>query len=224
MPNLPHRDEDVGGKMSWQNGSDIGVQFLLVGRDGIRMEVARVPLRVVAEYDYELVHVPATESSRFPWVQAASPPPPRVDGCPWYEAFSPGRNVPQWLQSSPSAADPYDGLAKLTRPSTESIVLDQQVVLDAQRERQVEFVRATPGDALGFPASGYPLPTEPVEVDFYAMCELAWSCQLQPGAWVAISFDRFEPVALSTAFLVKVADAWLFEPPAHARPKVPAAG
>ena len=179
--------------MSWQNGSDIGVQVLLVARDGIRMEVARVPLQVVDESDYSLVPVAATESSsRHHWVQAASPPPPRVDGSPWYDAFCPGHDLPQWLQSPPSTS-PYDGLAKLTRPSAESIVLDQQVVLGVQRGRQVTFVRPAPGHAMGFPASGYPLPTEPVEVDAYAQCELAWNRPLQPGAWVALSFDRFDP-------------------------------
>jgi hypothetical protein len=195
--------------MSWQNGSDIGVQVLLVARDGIRLEVTRVPLRVVSEGDYTLQPAEATEASRRPWIQAASPPPPRVDGCPWFEPFRPGRRLPEWLQ--PAKGDgPYDGIPKLARPSAEAIVLDQQLQLGVQRGRKIEFTRAEPGDPLGFPANGYPLPDEPLEADAYALCELAWRHPLQPGAWVALSFDRFDPNGLSTAFLVKVTDAWMF--------------
>jgi hypothetical protein len=93
-----------------------------------------------------------------------------------------------------------------------------------QRGREVTFTRPDPGHALGFPASGYPLPDGPVEADAYALFELAWRQPLQPGAWVALSFDRFDPNALSTAFLVKVTDAWLFEDRGTTYPEVLAAG
>ena len=212
--------------MSYQNGSDIGVQVLLVARDGIRLEVVRVPWQVVDEGEYTLAPSEATEASRRRWIQAASPPPPRVDGCPWYEPFLPGRQLPDWLQpaKADSPYDPYDGLPKLARPPAEAIVLDQQVELDVQRGREVTFTRPDPGHALGFPASGYPLPDGPVEADAYALFELAWRQPLQPGAWVALSFDRFDPNALSTAFLVKVTDAWLFEDREATYPKALAAG
>ena len=194
--------------MSYQNGSDIGVQVLLAARDGIRLEVVRVPLRVLDE-GYALEPVETTEASRRQWIQAASPPPPRVDGCPWFEPFRPGRQLPDWLQ--PAAGEsPYDGLPKLARPPAEALVLDQQIEREKQRGRKIEFTRAEPGDPLGFPANGYPLPGEPVEADGYALCELAWRHPLQPGAWVALSFDRFDPNGLSTAFLVKVTDDWMF--------------
>ena len=209
--------------MSYQSGSDIGVQVLLAARDGIRLEVVRVPLRVVNE-GYTLEPEEFTEASRRQWIQAASPPPPRVDGCPWFEPFRPGRQLPDWLQ--PAAGDsPYDGLPKLARPPAEAIVLDQQIELEKQRGRKIEFTRAEPGDPLGFPANGYPLPTEPVEADAWALFELAWRHHLQPGAWVALSFDRFDPNGLSTAFLVKVTDDWLFEDRDEATyPKALAAG
>jgi hypothetical protein len=209
--------------MSYQNGSDIGVQVLLVARDGIRLEVVRVPLQVMDEGEYALVPVEATEASRRRWIQAASPPPPRVDGCPWYEAYRTDRKLPEWLRPA-KGATPYDGLPKLARPPAEALVLDQQVELGAQRGRTIEFTRSDPGDALGFPANGYPLPDEPVEADAYALCELAWRHRLQPGAWVALSFDRFDPDGLSTAFLVKVTDAWLFEDRETGYPKAFAAG
>jgi hypothetical protein len=41
---------------------------------------------------------------------------------------------------------------------------------------------------------------------------------------VALSFDRFDPDALSTAFLMRVTDDWLFEPPQQPGPKAYAAG
>jgi hypothetical protein len=210
--------------MSWQNGSDIGVQIDVAARDGIRLEIARLPMRVVDEGDYRLVEVEVTEASRWRWIQAASPPPPRVDGCPWYGAFGPAdRTLPEWLQA-PRAASPYDGLAKLARPSAETIVLDQQVELFDDRERKLEFARPAPGEPRGFPANEYPLPVGPVEATAYVQCQLAWRHPLQAGAWVALSFDRFDPNALSTAFLVKVSDAWLFGGPEAAFPKGAAAG
>jgi hypothetical protein len=209
--------------MSYQNGSDIGVQVLNVARDGIRLEVVRVPLRVEDEGEYTLVPAEATEASRRPWIQAASPPPPRVDGCPWYEPFRPGRQLPDWLQ--PATGDsPYDGLPKLARPPAEAIVLDQQVELGEERGRMIEFTRAEPGDALGFPANGYPLPDGPVEADAYAQLTLAWRHRLQPGAWVALSFDRFDPNGLSTAFLVRVTGNWLFGDREASYPKALTAG
>ena len=112
---------------------------------------------------------------------------------------------------------------KLARPAAEAIVLDQQVELGEERaDDRVHPLR--PGDALGFPANGYPLPDGPVEADAYAQLELAWRHPLQPGAWVALSFDRFDPNGLSTAFLVKVIDDWLFEDREASDPKALTAG
>jgi hypothetical protein len=53
---------------------------------------------------------------------------------------------------------------------------------------------------------------------------LAWRHPLQPGAWVALSFDRFDPNGLSTAFLVKVTGDWLFEDRGAGYPKALTAG
>lgn len=205
--------------MSWQNGSDIGIQIDVVARDGIRLEIARLPMQVVDEDDYRLVPIEATAASRWQWIQAASPPPPRVDGCPWYGAFgSADRALPEWLQAPP-AASPYDGIAKLGRPAAETIVLDQQVELLEDRARTLEFDRPAPGDPRGFPANEYPQPVGALEPTAYVQCQLAWRHPLQAGAWVALSFDRFDPNGLSTAFLARVSDAWLFERPQAASPK-----
>jgi hypothetical protein len=103
-------------------------------------------------------------------------------------------------------------------------VLDQQVELGEERGRKIEFTRAEPGDALGFPANGYPLPDGPVEADAYAQLTLAWRHPLRPGAWVALSFDRFDPNGLSTAFLVKVTDDRLFGDREASYPKALTAG
>ncbi|HEX8857601.1 MAG TPA: hypothetical protein VGC06_00655 [Actinomycetes bacterium] len=212
--------------MSYQAGSDVGIQILLVARDGFRVEV--VGLRIRAEDPDTLRYLPSPEHAlpfRRVWIQAASPPPPRIDGCPWYEPFGQGRSVPEWLRSSQVAASsPYDGLLKLSRPSPDSVVLSQQLTLEFQRGRKVECARPDPGEPLGFPANGYPQPTDPVAADFYGEFELAWARPLSPGAWVALSFDRFDPDSLSTAFLMRVSDDWLFDPPQRLSPKAYAAG
>jgi hypothetical protein len=67
--------------MSWQNGSDIGVQIEVVARDGIRLEIARLPMRVVDEATTYSLEVEVTED-RAAVDPGASPPPPRVDGSP----------------------------------------------------------------------------------------------------------------------------------------------
>ncbi len=213
--------------MSWQPGSDIGVQVLLVARDGLRLEVAGLRLRAVDPHNLEFPPPPKNPPPfRHVWIQAASPPPPRSDGSPWYEPFGQGRNLPSWLRSAENAASshPYDGLPKLSRPAPHSVVLDQQVTLAFQRGRKVECVRADPGDPMGFPTDIYPLPSEPVHADFHGEHQLAWTQPLIPGAWVALSFDRFDPGALSTAFVMQVTDDWLFDPPQQPGPKAYAAG
>jgi hypothetical protein len=215
----------MGGEMSWQAGSDVGVQVLLVARDGLHLEV--VGLRIQAEDAFTLRYLPPPNHPppfRRVWIQAASPPPPRIDGCPWYEPFGRGRELPQWLRSSQAASSsPYDGLPKLGLPSPHSVVLDQQVTLAFQRGRKVECVRPDPGDPMGFPTDIYPQPSEPVHADFHGEHELAWTRPLIPGAWVALSFDRFDPHSLSTAFVMQVTDDWLFDPPQRPGPKAYAA-
>ena len=79
--------------MSWQNGSDIGVQVLNVFRDGIRLEVVRVPLRVEDEGEYTLVPAEATAASRRRWIQADPRP-------------APGRRLPGTSRGGPDASRP----------------------------------------------------------------------------------------------------------------------
>jgi hypothetical protein len=199
--------------MSWQNGSDIGIQILLVARDGIRFELVRLPYAMVDENEFTLVPVEATEQSLRRWMQVASPPPPRVDGRSWNEAYQASRS------QGGSSAGAYAGPPKLGRPPLESLVLDQQVELASERGRTIEFVREAPENPLGFAANEYPLPEGPIDANAYVQCQLAWKHTLQPGAWIAISFDRFDPNAPSTAFLAEVSREWLFDPPETGFPK-----
>lgn len=193
---------------SYQAVSDVGVRVLLVARDGIRLEV--VGLRAMADAD-TIRSLPLPKEPppfRRVWIQAASPPPPRVDGRPWDEAYG----------GDAASSSPYDGLAKLSLPAPTTIVLNQQLALSLQRGMQIEVTRPDPGDPMGFPANGYPQPTEPVDVDFRGEYELGWMRPLSPDAWVALSFDRFDPDALSTALIARVTDTWLFDPPTERPP------
>ena len=209
--------------MGWQNGSDIGIWIGAVARDGIRLEIARLPYAASVADPSRLGRVEATEESRHRWIQVASPPPPRVDGRPWYEAFQLNNPaLPNWLQPA-SSTDSLVGSPKLARPSSESIVLDQQVILDADQGRWVECVRAEAGDPLGFAANYYPLPESSVEATAYIQCKLAWKNTLQLGAWIALSFDGFDPNAASTAFLAKVIEERLFPGSEAVLPKTSAA-
>jgi len=207
------------GNESWQTGSDVGVQVLLVARDGIRFQFGGVRTPYHAEPPAQAL------PPRHVWVQAASPPPDRVDSRPWYAPYERESGVPWLVQGSDeeSSSSSYKKPPKLGKPDAGTIVLDQQITAPFQWAREADFALAEVGDPMGFLSNQYEQPDGRVGVDFYGEYELAWVRPLREGAWVALSFDRFDPDAYSAAWLVRVTDAWLFRPPEQPDPKAPAA-
>jgi hypothetical protein len=200
--------------MSFQTTSDLGVEVMLAARDGIRLRLVSHLRRADAEpLDHPMPNWPQS-------LQVASPPPERVDGRRWYEPIRDLNGRP--LFDDEAEADSWrrgvrftDDCAPLGPPALETVVLDQQVMLGFQWARAVHFSPEGGHYATGFVSGPYdqPDPGQPMGVDFYGEFELAWRHELEPDAWVAISFERFEPGRQSVEFLAKVTDAWLFRPP-----------
>jgi hypothetical protein len=206
--------------MSYQSGSDVGVQILLVARDGIRFDFVGLRRPFHAEPPEEAL------PDRRVWVQAASPPPPRIGGTPWYEPYTAAAGLPAFLSAPRFVAAPqYDGLQKLDKPARDTIVLDQEIKVPFQWAREADFDLAEIGNPTGFLANPYPQPRGWVGVDFHGEFTLRWATEVEPGHWVAISFDRFDPdpAVQSAAYLAQVTDAKLFGPPKGHYPKALAA-
>jgi hypothetical protein len=183
----------------------MGVQVLLVARDGIRFRL----FSLGKEFGGAEKEEPEKEKGLIPVlieairvrVQAASPPPARADGNPW--------NVVQPQEAARSAT-----LAKLGLPNPDTIILDEEIVVPAQpapfyfRPGGV----GEPGEPTSFLANAYPQgQLRPIE--FYVEDERHWTRQLEPPAWVAVSFDRFRQEGDSVALLAPVTNEWLPQRP-----------
>ena len=200
--------------MSYQTTSDLGVEVLIAARDGIRLRlVSNLHLGDVGPPDYPLPNRPQS-------LQAASPPPERVDGRRWYEPirdldgrplFAAEAEADSWKQGVRFA----DDVTPLAAPAPETVTLDQQVMLSFQWAREVSYAAGGGHYPTGFVSGPYDQPEagRPFGADFYGEFELAWRHELDPDAWLAISFERFEPGRRSVEFLTRVTDAWLFRPP-----------
>jgi hypothetical protein len=186
--------------MSWQSGSDVGIEFLLVARDGIRFRFVGLRYRP-GEYPADDTPPKQALPARELWIQVATPPPNRVDGSPW-----------DLMLSEPNSTSLKD-MPKLTRPEPGAIVLDRRFSAPFVWGMEVEFSLAEQGDPDGFIASYYEQPKGLVGVNHYGEYTLDWTRELNEGDWVAVSFDHFDPEAHSTAFLARVTDRWLFRPP-----------
>jgi hypothetical protein len=134
-------------------------------------------------------------------IQAASPPPRRVDGRPW--EFGILLNDGQELEpSSPSAGWRnqsvrfVEDIASLDQPERHTIVLDKWLRVP---DNPINLPFTGEVDPLGFLSASYPQPdigtssVTHVLVDYNAEYDLPWSTRLEPDRWVACSFDRFWP-------------------------------
>ncbi|SRR6266545_1615015 len=203
--------------MSYQTTSDLGVEVLIAARDGIRLRlVSNLHLGDVGPPDYPL---PARPQS----LQVASPPPERVDGRRWFEPIRDLNGRP--LFADEADADAWkqgvrfsDDITPLGPPTLETIVLDQQVMLAFQWGREVHYAADGGHYQTGFVSGPYqqPDPGQPVGANYFGEFELAWRHELEPDAWAAISFERFEPGRRSVEFLTRVSIDWLFRPPSGA--------
>ncbi|MGR6964341.1 hypothetical protein ACU610_07785 [Geodermatophilus sp. URMC 61] len=210
------------------SSSDAAIEVIKVGRDGIRfrfgaeLHIPEHPSWVPPRPPDEAL--PA-QYDRF-WVTATSPPPTR-DGKPWEW----GLMVADPGQDPPPAFDPtvdgewqrhgitwVDGIPLLDTPPLDSVILDQALHVPFEWGREMTFEEKP--DPLGFLSVPYKQPYEydptyvSVGVNYYGEYTLPWRTPLAPGAWVAVSFDRFRPPERKSAdFITQVRDCNLFHSP-----------
>jgi hypothetical protein len=218
------------------SSSDAIIDVLRIGCDGIRFRFAAQ------------LHLPSFGRDGPPeqalttlygvWIQAVSPPPQRTSAAgatPWEQGIrvrggsqaglpftastlGPGQDN-RWKQLGVSLDE---NIAALGTPDPATIVLDQGLTVPFEWGREIAFRDEV--DPLGFLSVRYSQPpmTGPVTnvgVNYYGEYTLAWRWRLQPGAWVALSFDRFRPPERKSAdFITQVEDRNLFAPTQAAAP------
>lgn len=112
-----------------------------------------------------------------------------------------------------------EGIASLDQPTPNTIVLDRWMAVPAVQAHPTTFTFTNQVDQRGFLSVSYPQPhigddgVTPVGVAYFEQYTLHWARHLPPGAWVAISFDRFWPPERDSAdYIAQVEDRMLPSP------------
>jgi hypothetical protein len=206
-----------------QASKDGLIDVLRVGRDGVRFRFA-AQLHLS---EYGRTGPPATAlPTLYQRIQATSQP-TRVGG-PWQDGIRVNDGTengrPFTLREGRSLDDAWqrrgvfwlEGIPNLDLPEPDTIILDEQIELPFRWAMEVPIIDYV--DPRGFLSIPYPQPEQTdtityVGVNYFGEYTLAWTRPLQPGDWVAISFDRFQPPDRSSAdYLAQVEDVNLFAP------------
>lgn len=219
------------------SSSDAAIEVITVCRDGIRFRFG-AELHLPEQPGYTPPRPPedALPALYDKYRITAASPPPRRNGGPWQKglyvahesrpAFDPDSSAEtvsgQWQQHGITWDDP---IPPLDQPPLETIVLDQALPVQFEWKRTMTFEKAP--DPLGFLSVPYKQPYDydpeykSVGVNYYGEYTLAWNKPLSPGAWVAISFDRFErPDRESADYITQVQDCNLLHSPSWTPPGV----
>jgi hypothetical protein len=212
------RLQGLGDAIMSHAGSDAVFDFLQVCRDGIQLELGvRAPIHSQDAPEKRLRAI-------YRRVQAASPPPAR-DGRPWELGIrvKDGTEDGQPLRVA-DGDDSWkregvfhlEGIPSLDQPTPNTIVLDRWMAVPAVQAHPTTFAFTNEVDQRGFLSVSYPQPqigddgVTPVGVAYFEQYTLYWARQLPPGAWVAISFDRFWPPERDSAdYIAQVEDGML---------------
>jgi hypothetical protein len=199
-------------------GGDAVFDFLQVCRNGIRLKFGvRVATHPQGSPEKPLRAI-------YQRIQAVSPPPTR-DGRPWELGIrvKDGTEDGQPLRMA-DGDDSWkrrgvfhlEGIPSLDQPTPNTIVLDRWMAVPAVQAHPTTFAFTNEVDQRGFLSVSYPQPhigddgVTPVGVAYFEQYTLHWARQLPPGAWVAISFDRFWPPERDSAdYIAQVEDGML---------------
>jgi len=204
-----------------RSSRDAAINVIRVCRDGISFAIGK-PLRLPA---YDGGEPPAAPVEEPPGdlgrcrIVAASPPPTRaeqpwefgvlVDGGQFDPTSSRARVRDAWRQG----VGWLDPIPDLDVPPGDTVVLDVDLPLKFDPTREMTFSEEP--EQTGFLSAGYKQPYEftppfhDVGVNFYGEFTHRWTTELEPGAWVAMSLENFEPGRSSVDYLVQVQDCIL---------------
>jgi hypothetical protein len=202
-------------------GADAVFDFPQVCRNGVRLNLG---VRVAT-------HPQGSPENRlralYRRIQAASPPPTR-DGRPWEHGIRVKDSTEDGQPLRVADGDDswkrrgvfhLEGIPSLDQPAPSTIVLDRWLAVPAVQANPTTFAFTNEVDQRGFLSVSYPQPltgdagVTPVGVAYFEQYTLYWTRQLPPGAWVAISFDRFWPPERDSAdYIAQVEDRMLPSP------------
>ena len=199
-------------------GADAVWDALQVCRNGIQLKFGvRVPTHPQGSPEKQLRAI-------YRRIQAASPPPTR-DGRPWEYGIRVKDDTEDGQPLRVADGDDswkregvfhLEGIPSLDQPTPNTIVLDRWMAVPAVQAHPTTFAFTNEVDQRGFLSVFYPQPhigddgVTPVGVAYFEQYTLHWARQLPPGAWVAISFDRFWPPERDSAdYIAQVEDGML---------------
>ena len=154
-------------------------------------------------------------------IQVASPPPGRVDRLPWeygiriHDGTEDGRPFQAagddgWRRQG---VFQVKGIPALDQPAPDTIVVDSWLRVPSAEGDPTTLTFTGEMDQRGFLSASYPQPglgdggEARVPVDYYLEQRIEWPRPLEPGSWLAISFDRFwPPERESVEYLAQVGD------------------
>jgi len=178
------------------------VDFLSAGRD-------HLTFRLGLQWREPLASAPPPDSllaARYIRIQAASPPPQRIDGTRWDDGLvvTGGGRFDREKPPADWRVDPLDGVAPLRQPDPATIVLDRWLAVPAVPPRQA-LTRAFaigPADPslspLSFPSAPYPAAS--IGGKRLAVVGVAYAFEgtirfdrEAEDEWIAVSLERFFP-------------------------------
>lgn len=198
--------------------SDALIDVLRIGRNGIRLK-----------FGVRVATLPQGGSQKplhaiYRRIQAASPPPTR-DGRPWEVGIRVKGGTEDGQPLRVAGGDDswrrhgvfhLEGIPSLDQPTPDTIVLDRWLAVPGVQAHPTTFAFTNEVDQRGFLSVSYPQPpvgdagVTQVGVAYFEQYSLHWTGELSPGAWVAISFDRFwPPERYSADYIAQVEDRML---------------
>jgi hypothetical protein len=210
--------------MPAQHSSDAAIDILRVCRDGIRFQYfgqLQLPR-------YQRTPPSAALPALDVWVQAAAPPPARVDGTPWQQNMlrQDGEPWPQrqlavvakggngWQTHGVRWPDDTPALAA---PPLAQTILCQQISVPFGWMLDVRFPANGEVDQVSFLSQPYEVDQEPlwgrrVGVNYFGTFTLRWTRDVAVDDWIAISFERFAENRRSVDYIAPVTPGNLFSP------------
>ena len=190
---------------------DGAVDFLGAGRD-------HLTFRFGLQWREPLLSAPPPDSllpARYIRIQAASPPPGRVDGTRWDDGLvvTGGGRFDRAKPPADWRVDPLDGVAPLRQPDPATIVLDRWLAVPAvpparALTRTFEIGPADPSiSPLSFLSAPYPDASidgkrlAVVGVAYYYEGTITFDREAE-DEWIAVSLERFFPPERASAELI----------------------